>query len=108
MTGYLVMCGYTSTTPKKRQDMSKELKVRWGWLKGMYIYTMIGAGGLGLGRVVMTDEMRSMFGWITWSQMALAFFSRVISFNSDAVRKSPSVTVFMPPLHAYVQPSAAV
>lgn len=27
--------------------MSQELKVRWGWLKGMYIYTIIGAGGLG-------------------------------------------------------------
>jgi hypothetical protein len=43
--------------------MSKELKVRWGWLKGMYIYTIIGAGGVGLGIVVMPDGMRSMFGF---------------------------------------------
>jgi hypothetical protein len=43
--------------------MSKELKVRWGWLKGMYIYTIIGAGGVGLGIVVMPDGMRSAFGF---------------------------------------------
>jgi len=43
--------------------MPKELKVRWGWLKGMYIYTIIGAGGVGLGIVVMPDGMRSIFGF---------------------------------------------
>ena len=43
--------------------MPKELKVRWGWLKGMYIYTIIGAGGVGLGIVVMPDGMRSTFGF---------------------------------------------
>ncbi len=29
--------------------MSKEFNVRWGWLKGMYIYTIVGAGRFGLG-----------------------------------------------------------
>ena len=29
--------------------MSKDISVRWSWLKGMYIYTIIGAGGFGLG-----------------------------------------------------------
>ena len=43
--------------------MSEELKVRWGWLKAMYTYTIVGAGGFGLGIVVMPDGMRSMFGW---------------------------------------------
>jgi len=43
--------------------MPKELKVRWGWLKAMYIYTIIGAGGVGLGIVVMPDGMRSIFGF---------------------------------------------
>jgi hypothetical protein len=51
--------------------MSKELKVRWGWLKGMYIYTIIGAGGVGLGILVMPDGMRSMFGFP--SQDPIAF-----------------------------------
>lgn len=43
--------------------MSEEIKVRWGWLKGMYIYTIIGAGGFGLGIIVIPSFMRSIFGW---------------------------------------------
>ena len=26
--------------------MSKDINVRWGWLKAMYIYTIVGAGDL--------------------------------------------------------------
>lgn len=43
--------------------MSQRKNVRWGWLKGMYIYTIVGAGGFGLGIITMPDVMRSMFGW---------------------------------------------
>ena len=43
--------------------MSKELNVRWGWLKGMYIYTIVGAGGFGFGIIIMPEFMRSLFGW---------------------------------------------
>jgi hypothetical protein len=43
--------------------MSEEIKVRWGWLKGMYIYTIIGAGGFGLGLIVIPNVMKSVFGW---------------------------------------------
>jgi len=43
--------------------MSKDINVRWGWLKGMYIYTIVGAGGFGLGIIIMPDVMRSIFGW---------------------------------------------
>jgi hypothetical protein len=43
--------------------MSKEINVRWGWLKVMYIYTIIGAGGLGLGIIIAPDVVRSTFGW---------------------------------------------
>ena len=43
--------------------MSKDFKVRWGWLKGMYILTIISAGGFGLGIIIMPDVMRSIFGW---------------------------------------------
>jgi hypothetical protein len=43
--------------------MSKELNVRWGWLKGMYIYTIVGAGGFGLGMIIMPEFMQSSFGW---------------------------------------------
>jgi hypothetical protein len=43
--------------------MSNNIKVRWGWLKGMYIYTIVGAGGFGLGIIIIPDMMRSLFGW---------------------------------------------
>lgn len=43
--------------------MSKDINVRWGWLKGMYISTIICAGGFGLGIIIMPDVMRSIFGW---------------------------------------------
>ena len=43
--------------------MDMNNNVRWGWLKFMYIYTIIGAGGFGLGILVIPDVMRSIFGW---------------------------------------------
>lgn len=39
--------------------------IRWGWLKIMYWYTIFGAGGFGLGIIVMPNIMRSIFGWPT-------------------------------------------
>jgi hypothetical protein len=41
--------------------MNKEIKVRWGWLKGMYVYTIVVAGGFGLGMLVIPDVMKSTF-----------------------------------------------
>jgi hypothetical protein len=41
--------------------MSNDINVRWGWLKGMYIYTIVGAGGVGLGIIIMPDVIRSIF-----------------------------------------------
>ena len=43
--------------------MSKDANVRWGWLKLMYIYTIVGAGGFGLGIIVIPNVMKSVFSW---------------------------------------------
>ena len=43
--------------------MTHDFNVRWGWLKAMYIYTIISAGGFGLGVIVIPDVMRDIFGW---------------------------------------------
>jgi len=43
--------------------MSKDSKIRWGWLKGMYIYTIVGAGGFGLGILFLPEVMKSTFRW---------------------------------------------
>ncbi len=45
--------------------------VRWGWLKGMYIYTILCAGGMGLGILIMPDTMRRVFGWPTQDPVVL-------------------------------------
>jgi len=41
--------------------MAETLNVRWGWLKFMYIYTIVGAGGLGLGMLTIPDFVQSAF-----------------------------------------------
>ena len=43
--------------------MKKEISIRWGWLKLMYWYTIVGAGGFGLGIILIPNVMRSIFGW---------------------------------------------
>jgi hypothetical protein len=43
--------------------MATEAKVRRGWLKAMYLYTIVGAGVLGLAMIVAPDFVRSTFGW---------------------------------------------
>jgi len=57
--------------------MSKELNVRWGWLKGMYIYTIVGAGGFGLGMIIMPEFMRSLFGWPSQDPIVLGICGSV-------------------------------
>jgi hypothetical protein len=43
--------------------MSERTRVRWGWLRFMYIYTIIGAGGFGLGMIFIPEVMQSTFGF---------------------------------------------
>ena len=43
--------------------MRENYTIRWGWLKFMYWYTFIGAGGFGLGIVLFPDIIRSLFSW---------------------------------------------
>jgi hypothetical protein len=45
--------------------MNKNMNVRWGWLKIMYWYTIIGAGGFGLAMVLFPETVRSLFRWPT-------------------------------------------
>jgi len=41
--------------------MSKDINIRWGWLKFMYIFTIIVAGGCGLGIILIPNVMISVF-----------------------------------------------
>jgi hypothetical protein len=41
--------------------MSNNENIRWGWLKFMYLYTIIGAGGFGLGMLLFPGIIQSLF-----------------------------------------------
>jgi len=41
--------------------MENQIKIRYGWLKGMYIYTILGAGLSGLGMILMPKTYSSIF-----------------------------------------------
>ena len=45
--------------------MNKDINIRWEWLKIMYWYTIVGAGGFGLFIIVMPENVRSLFAWPT-------------------------------------------
>ena len=42
--------------------MSETNRVRWGWLRGMYVYTLVLAGGLGVGMLTMPVATASALG----------------------------------------------
>ena len=37
--------------------------IRWGWLRFMYFYTIVGAGGFGLATLTIPEQMRAIFRW---------------------------------------------
>ena len=43
--------------------MSNHKKIRWGWLKGIYIYTIVVAGFTGVGIIVMPEMIKTKFPW---------------------------------------------
>ena len=51
--------------------MSKDPDVRWGRLKFMYIYTIVVAGGFGLGILFFPNIMTIVFGWPVEEPIAL-------------------------------------
>jgi hypothetical protein len=46
---------------KGGKAMSKDIKIRWGWLRGMYIVTIIHAGGSGLAVILIPNVIQSIF-----------------------------------------------
>jgi hypothetical protein len=84
---------------EKEVAMSKKENVRWGWLKLMYIYTIIGAGGVGLGIVIMPDVMRSIFSWPSQDPIVLGVVGSVyIAFGLLSILGLRSPLKFAPVL----------
>lgn len=57
--------------------MSAETNIRWGWLKGMYIYTIVVAGGFGLGLIFMPNKIQSAFKMPTQDPIILGILGGV-------------------------------
>ena len=43
--------------------MSENMNIRWGWLKFMYVLTILTAGISGLGIILAPEFIMSVFGW---------------------------------------------
>lgn len=79
--------------------MSKELKVRWGWLKGMYIYTIVVAGFLGVGIIVMPEMIKTKFPWPVEEPTAFGIVGSVyVAFGLLSILGLRSPLKFVPVL----------
>lgn len=55
--------------------MFMDSNVRWKWLKGMFILTIIHAGGSGLGMILIPSAVQSFFGWPSQDPIVFGRFS---------------------------------
>ena len=79
--------------------MPEEHKIRYGWLKAMYIYTIVGAGGFGLGIIVMPTIMRNIFSWPNQDPIVYGITGSVyLSFGLLSILGLKSPLKFVPVL----------
>ncbi len=57
--------------------MAKPFVIRHGWMRFMYLYTILVAGCLGLGIVIMPERIRAMLGWPGGDPIALGVMGSV-------------------------------
>ena len=62
---------------KGGKAMTKDTKIRWGWIKGMYIYTIVVAGLFGLGMIVVPETIKSSFTWPVEEPVAFGIIGSV-------------------------------
>ena len=79
--------------------MSKDTKIRWGWIKGMYIYTIIIAGLTGLGIIVMPETIKSTLPWPVEEPIAFGIVGSVyLAFGLLSILGLRSPLKFVPVL----------
>jgi hypothetical protein len=62
---------------KGGKAMIKDTNIRWGWIKGMYIYTIVAAGLFGLGMIVVPEMIKSKFTWPVEEPVAFGIIGSV-------------------------------
>ncbi len=79
--------------------MARDLSIRWGWLKFMYIYTIVGAGGFGLGIIFIPQVIRSVFRFPGQDPVVLGIVgSTYITFGLISILGLRSPLKFVPVL----------
>jgi len=57
--------------------MPKPFVIRQGWIRFMYLYTILGAGGFGLGIVIAPELTKALFRWPGDEPIALSIVGSV-------------------------------
>ena len=79
--------------------MPSDIKIRWGWLKFMYWYTIVGAGGFGLGMIIIPKFMCSIFSWPSGDPIVFGITGSVyLSFGLLSILGLKSPLKFVPVL----------
>lgn len=66
--------------------MPKPLVIRRQWMRFMYVYTILGAGGCGLGIVIVPEAMKGVFRWPGDEPIALGIVGSVyVAFGALSV-----------------------
>ncbi len=77
--------------------MSEGINVRWGWLKGMYIYTIVIAGGFGLGIIFIPNLIQSIFSMPTQDPIVVGVVGSVyLAFALLSILGLRSPLTFVP------------
>ncbi len=58
--------------------MNGEPKVRWGWLRAMYIYTIVTAGGIGLAMLASPGLLQSLLGFPAQPSATLNLYGSIV------------------------------
>lgn len=79
--------------------MSKDTNIRWGWIKGMYIYTIVVAGLFGLGIILVPETIKSTFTWPVEEPVAFGIIGSVyLAFGLLSILGLRSPLKFVPVL----------
>jgi len=79
--------------------MADQAGIRFGWLKGMYLYTIIVAWGIGLGVLASPATIQAMFGWPAQAPPLMGIAASVyVAFGILAILGLLSPLKFVPVL----------
>ncbi len=79
--------------------MATNKKIRWGWIKGMYIYTIMLAGLFGLGIILIPEKIKTSFAWPVEEPIAFGIIGSVyLAFGLLSIMGLRSPLKFVPVL----------